>query len=260
LYQTLVVQFGLVAMPNWGGGSFGAGLNLIEPNDGSSYGDYEVMTGGFSCDGAPDILVAPDSKLNPSVFYLNQGGDNLSFSATPASVHQGDQVVLRATLSVLQGTATPTGTVTFSSNSTAIGTADLSGGTVAELILSMLPVGTDAITAVYGGDSNHNPATASTVSATVQALAPNFSFTSSSRTLPLSAGQTGTLSLTVTANEAFSGQISFACTGLPSGASCAFTPTTVTLSSGGRARSALPFPRKVKPRQATKDRGRLGLG
>ena len=70
-------------------------------------------------------------------------------AASPTSVVLGQQVTLTATVTH----ATATGTVSFFNNgsTTALGTGTLSGGT-ATFQTTTLPVGTDNITATYGGD------------------------------------------------------------------------------------------------------------
>jgi YVTN family beta-propeller protein len=68
----------------------------------------------------------------------------------------GHAITLTAT--VTAGTGTPTGTVTFYNNGTALGTENLSNGT-AVLTTSTLPAGTDTITATYNGASGFAPST-----------------------------------------------------------------------------------------------------
>ncbi len=59
---------------------------------------------------------------------------------------------------------------------------------------------------------------------------PDFTISGTPSTLTVAAGSTGTVPLSLTGANSFSGPISFACSGLPTGASCAFSPSTVTLS------------------------------
>jgi FtsP/CotA-like multicopper oxidase with cupredoxin domain len=54
-------------------------------------------------------------------------------------------------------------------------------------------------------------------------------------TVEVQAGQTATYALNVATAPTFSGQIAFACTGAPSGATCLVTPETLTVAPGGRA-------------------------
>jgi hypothetical protein len=64
-----------------------------------------------------------------------------------------------------------TGTVTFTTGSTTLGTATVTNG-IATLSTSTLPLGSDVITATYGGDGNFN---SSIATVTPQALAPSAS-------------------------------------------------------------------------------------
>jgi subtilase family serine protease len=48
----------------------------------------------------------------------------------------------------------------------------------------------------------------------------------------IAAGTSTTTTITVTPNNGFTGTVSFSCSGLPAGASCSFSPTTVTGGSG----------------------------
>lgn len=63
-------------------------------------------------------------------------------------------------------------------------------------------------------------------------LPPTFSFGAASSSLSFSAGQSGTMNLTVTPQNGFNSAVTFACSGLPAGTSCSFNPTSVTPSGG----------------------------
>jgi hypothetical protein len=82
---------------------------------------------------------------------------DVTSSANPAGV--GQPVTFTATVAPgPNGPGTPTGTVTFYDGGSSIGTAPVStsqGVTTATLTTSSLSVGTHAITASYGGDSNY---------------------------------------------------------------------------------------------------------
>lgn len=66
--------------------------------------------------------------------------------------------------------------------------------------------------------------------------APTFSAAVSASTLGITQGQSATDTITVTPQSGYAGTFtSFSCTGLPSGASCSFTPTTLTASGNGAA-------------------------
>jgi hypothetical protein len=89
----------------------------------------------------------------------------LTSSPNPAVLQQ--PVTLTASLSGQFG-GTTTGTVTFSNGGTVLGTTNVSAN-AAVLTTSALPQGMDAVTAVYGGDSNFGASTSNTVSQVVSA-------------------------------------------------------------------------------------------
>ncbi len=76
----------------------------------------------------------------------------LTSSANPSTV--GNSI----TLTTVVSPALATGTVTFEDGTTVLGTGTLKGGTAA-FSTTALNVGSHSLTAVYGGDSNYNPAT-----------------------------------------------------------------------------------------------------
>jgi N-acetylneuraminic acid mutarotase len=73
---------------------------------------------------------------------------------------------------------------------------------------------------------------------TINLPSPTFTLAASSSSLSVSAGGAGTTTLTVTPANGFNAKVSFACSGLPAGASCAFSPATVT-PSGSAVTSTL---------------------
>ncbi|MGB6736004.1 MAG: Ig-like domain repeat protein, partial [Candidatus Sulfotelmatobacter sp.] len=93
------------------------------------------------------------SKASPTV--------TLASSSNPSAY--GSSVTFTATLSI----TTATGTVTFKNGSTTLGTGTVSGGQ-ATYSTSSLAVGSDSITASYGGDSNDNSSTSSTLTQVVE--------------------------------------------------------------------------------------------
>ncbi len=95
------------------------------------------------------------------------GGTMTSLQASSLSPVYGQQVTLTATVSPAPGVSgTPTGSVTFYDGATDLGTASLIGNT-ATLPVTNLPVGTDGITASYGGDSQFGTSASSTRDVTV---------------------------------------------------------------------------------------------
>lgn len=223
---------------NLGGGAFVNGpAAFTAPQAGSG----NTFVADFNGDGAIDALISAQPRLvatptGISELFLNLGAVNLSLTASAATLTQASSETLTATLAPTVSTQSPTGTVSFYDNGTLIGTASLTSGS-ATLTLSTLPVGSDVITASYSGDSNFNPSTATTsVTVAVAALAPSFTLTGTMpQALTLVQGQASSLTFTIAANATFSGTVSFACSGMPSEASCTISPSTQTLAAGQTA-------------------------
>ena len=101
-----------------------------------------------------------DTNNNTSNASLTQivGKDTPTVTVTTSGPSTyGEPVTI--TTSVPPGT---TGTVTVTSGGTTIGTGTINSGGTVTVTTSSLPVGSDPITASYGGDSNNNPATGTT--------------------------------------------------------------------------------------------------
>jgi hypothetical protein len=225
---------GLSALLGQGGGAFSPPINTLIPGGILS---YNVFSGSFLSDGAPDIVL--QGGFGPAL-YLNQSGTSVALTTAPPSVNQGAAVTLTAEVAAtVSRRPLPTGTVTFYANGTRLGSAALSGGHSAFSTVA-LPSGTDSITAAYSGDGNFNPnARSGAVSVTVASVSPAFTLTSAAATLSLGPGQLASTTLDLTANAAFSGSISFAASGLPENVSVLFAPGTITLASGQTAESTL---------------------
>lgn len=217
--------------PNLGGGVFGpsysaliAPFNYITEGRAKEFG-APVFTGAFSKSGNTDVLI---SNGYDSSLFINQGPPALQVTASSATVAQGTSVTLTASLQQGGDTvASATGAVTFTLNGTILGSSAVTNGSATLTVAP--PAGSDVITATYSGDANNNPATGS-VTVIVTAVAPSFTMSTSSTSMSLSAGAAGTTTLTLTSNAAFSGTVSFSCSGLPAEASCTVTPTTLSIT------------------------------
>ena len=101
-------------------------------------------------------------------------------SSTSPSVF-GQSVTFTATVSPSAGNGTPTGSVSFYDDSTMLGTATLSGKK-ASLKTSSVAIGSQAITAVYSGDTTYAPSTSAPVTQIVNQDATTTKVTSSAST------------------------------------------------------------------------------
>ncbi|MEO6922814.1 MAG: hypothetical protein ABI142_03230, partial [Bryocella sp.] len=137
---------------------------------------------------------------------------------------------------VANGASAPTGTIQFFANGTALGSAQ----TVTNIGTTAAPVYGATYAATFASTGNHaitatyTPTTGSyyvgsTGSATTFATAPaalSFAQTSAQAN-SVTAGGTALYNFTL-ASTLYSGVITFSCTGLPAGASCVFSPSSIT--------------------------------
>jgi len=161
------------------------------------------------------------------VVTVNQAASATAVTSSASPSFAGQSVTLTA--NVASGGPTPTGNVLFTSGSTTLGTVALTGGTAAYTTSSFDTAGTQMITAAYSGDAN-TQASSAQISQVVNAaftLAPDSGGTT---TLTVNAGQSVSAPINVTGAAGFSGQVTFACSGLPANTSCSFSPATINLS------------------------------
>jgi hypothetical protein len=123
----------------------------------------------------------------------------------------------------------PTGTITFKSGATVIGSATLDSSGVATITPDLAP-GTYSIVASYGGDALHSPSSSPAVS--VSSNATDFSITVDPPQLTLVSGQNGTVNVAITSTAGFSDSIGMGCLSLPASVNCHFSANTVKLASG----------------------------
>jgi hypothetical protein len=157
----------------------------------------------------------------------SRAASSVTLTAAPKTSYQTENVTLTATVTP----SSAVGNITFNNGSTVLGTAALSAGSAA-LTISTLPVAANSVTATYIGDGALASSTSAGVTVTVT---PAFTLASNPSVLTAVAGQSASTTITVTNVTGFSKALTFSCSGLPTGASCTFTPnnttqTTVALS------------------------------
>ncbi|MGP8270781.1 MAG: Ig-like domain repeat protein [Terracidiphilus sp.] len=90
-----------------------------------------------------------------------------SLVAYENKITSGQSLTLKATVKG-SGSATPTGTVSFHSGSTLLGTATLNSSGVATIATKALATGTDSVTVKYSGSASYLSSTSAAVSVTVK--------------------------------------------------------------------------------------------
>ena len=194
---------------------------------------YDQATGLGSLDVANFLTAAATSTVSTTL--------TLTASPNPATTSQA--VTLTATLTPGTSSSTPTGSVQFYSNNVAIGPAATISSNIATFTDTFTTVGTYNITAVYSGDTNFAPSTATAVPLVVNV--PAFTVTPATTTYTLISGATtgNTDVVTVASTTSFAGSVTLGCTittasGTAAG-SCTILPAIATLTAGSSSRSTL---------------------
>jgi Bacterial Ig-like domain (group 3)/FG-GAP-like repeat len=182
-----------------------------------------------------DADYATDTSAGVAV-TVSQATSTTAVTSSANPSFAGQSVTLTA--SVASSGPTPTGNIIFTSGSTTLGTVALSGGSAAYTTTSLTSAGTQTITATYSGDAN-TQASSATINQVINAAFTPAPASGGGATLTVKSGQTVITPISVTGATGFSGQVALACSGLPAGAACSFTPATVAVSGTKPATSSL---------------------
>lgn len=151
--------------------------------------------------------------------------------------------------SVTIADVTPNATIYFTTD----GSTPTTSSTVYSAAIAVAASETVNAIAVANGYSTSAVASATY---TINLPPPTFTFAVTPTSLTMSSGGTGKTTLTVTPQNGFNAMVSFACSGLPAGATCTFSPSTVT-AAGSAASTTLMI---TAPAQAAVQTSRrLGL-
>ncbi|HTS04702.1 MAG TPA: protease pro-enzyme activation domain-containing protein, partial [Candidatus Eisenbacteria bacterium] len=187
---------------------------------------------GFSAGAGYDQVTGLGSiDANNFAQVMKKAPTTIAVSPSATNVNLGANVTFTATVTP----STAGGMVNFYNNSstTALGSGTLSNGT-ATFSTTNLPLGSNSVTASYGGDSSDriSASAATQVNATT-----SFTLTPSVTTLTVAQGQTtGPVQIVVTSSAGFvvgSGSsaqtlmpVTYTCAGLPSEANCLFNSSS----------------------------------
>lgn len=201
-------------------------------------------------DGVATLPVPPLSAGNHS-FQASYIGDSANFAsvapqltelvvlrpttnavtATAASLNGGEEETLIAVLR-WTGSVAPTGTMTFQTGRSIIGTATVDKTGVATLTV-VLNSSTEDVSAGYGGDAFYAGSN-SPIASISSGPATQFTIQVNPATLTLQSKQHSTIDVTVSSVKGFSDTLALGCLGLPFAATCTFSQDVVQLSADGK--------------------------
>jgi hypothetical protein len=140
------------------------------------------------------------------------------------------------TATVTGNIVAPTGPIAFTFGSTLLGQMQLVPGSgttsTASVTTSILPVGSDVITATYGATMDFNAASASFTETITPSQAGSFKLTVVPTPVSVGVGYAALLAVTVTPQGGFSQDVKVSCANLPYEATCFFDSTTIAGGSG----------------------------
>jgi sugar lactone lactonase YvrE len=216
------------------GVSLASGQNLIA-----------AQYGGDTTNTPPNTQASNSNTLTLTEAYSSTTS---TVTLSTANANLGQAVTLSATVTTSTAnaipppaTTRPTGTITFYAGSGLfqinLGSAPVLPSGVATLTTTALPAGStaDQVTATYNGDANFFPSS-SAGAAAITVTAPAFSLQISNYgVFTFERGGSTTQTLNVLSTGGFNQAVGFACSGLPAGVTCSFSPATVTPDGTGRA-------------------------
>jgi hypothetical protein len=171
-----------------------------------------------------------------------------ALTVNPNNVILGNSVTLTATVSTgnpaSNASLKPTGSISFNSNYgpvtgsvTTTVSQDSSGNWIVQASVTTTPQQSEVVSANFSGDSNY---AASYQELGVNVTIPDFSISANSGSLTITAGQTGTTTLTITPATNYTSTVTLSCPSAPFwGGTCTISPSSVTLSNGASATATL---------------------
>jgi subtilase family serine protease len=183
---------------------------------------YDQVTGLGTVDAYNLANAWPNSSPNRTT-------TSTAIQSSSPTITAGGSVTFTATVTPGSSSATLTGTVQFKVDGVSSGAPVLVANDQAIYTATTLMGGSHAVTAVYSGDLNFQGSTSPATTEKVM----DFSLSSAPPTLTLASGKSANTTLTVQAEEGFSGTVDLTC--VPSvasaGISCTINPGSAALSS-----------------------------
>ena len=223
---------GFAGLPNTYPG-FGAQM----PTTFTSSGDHSV-TAKYS----GDASYAPATSQPQIIRPLHSTAMTMNVSST--NVQYGDRITVSATVNTGLKSPALTGQINFTANFQTVSgvtttqSTDGSGNLILQATFTDTPQQSEWYNATYSGDTNY--ATSNAPGVFVNVNIPDFSLTIPSTPFNVTAGQPGSLQISVVPATNNSSPVTLSCNGnLPIGYSCSLQPSTVNLANGATSTATL---------------------
>lgn len=207
-------EYGTLGAPGPGNGP---GARFGAATWGDKLGNLWLF-GGYGADSAGN-----DMGVLNDMWEYQQSTNALTPAATPTFSPAAGTYSLNQTVFISD--ATPTATIYFTTD----GSAPTTNSTMYSGPIVISSSGTffsETIEAIAVA-SGYSSSTMISASYSIK-LPPDFSLAGSPDLLAVTAGGSGVVTITVTPVNGFNAAVSFSCSGLPTGASCSFSPAIVT--------------------------------
>jgi len=190
--------------------------------------------------GDPSYAASTSSPWNATVLWPS----TTAVSATSTNVNYGDPVTVTAQVTGSGKAPTMTGQFQFYGSYTSIPSpvtptlsTDASGNQVLTATVTTTPLASEYVQATYSGDTNFQ---GSSQFVSINVNIPDFNLSVPNAPFNITAGQSGTLQLSVVPATNSSSPVTLSCAGnMPIGYSCSLQPSTVNLANGATASATL---------------------
>jgi hypothetical protein len=194
------------------------------------HGQTGVAPNGIELHPVLDVIFNPGTQTpdfaltaSPTTVSVAQGGTKTTTVSTTVSGGFNSAVSLSAS-------GLPAG-VTASFSPTSIAAPGSGSSTLTFTASSTATTGTSTVTInASGGGVSHSTTVSLTVSATAT---PDFAVSASPASLSVAAGSSGTSTISTTVSGGFNAAVSLSASGLPSGVTAAFNPTSIAAPGSG---------------------------
>jgi hypothetical protein len=237
------VQFSCTGLPAWASCQFPPGPLYLPPGGSRTSGWVVTTTSAAVIGSYPFTMIATDGTVTEQVSSkLNIGDFGISITPSTANAPTTGSASYSLTISSINGysgavqtsiSGLPAGaTVTSGLGSLTAGTSSSS----LNIQTTNVATGSYPFTVTGTADSFTRSASATLV---VQALPPAFTGSITPTSATLSVGQSANFAITLNSQNGATGTVNLQCLNVPTGTTCAFSPTAPTLPANGSAPDTL---------------------